>query len=144
MTANVPSGSQARHPSARAVGGHLRQPASRVAEMLPGVVGLHRDIAVATVAFRGDQSRSQWEFAQAYGLSETLVRAIEAGEVSGDGLPAPLRVLTSIADLAARLGLAPVMELARPTRLGPDSGVSADGAWREGYRAPHHRPRGVQ
>ena len=144
MTAHVSSGSKTRHPSARAVGGHLQQPASRVAGMLPGVVGHHRDIAVATMAFRGDQARSQWEFAQAYGLSERVVRAIESGEVSAGGLPAPLRVLTSIPDLADRLGLAPVVELAHPTRLLPDPGPGRDDNWQGGYGAPHSRPTGVE
>ena len=143
MTATGPVGSKSRHPSARSVGGHLRQPASRVAEMLPGVTGHHRDIAAAAVAFRGDQGRSRWEFAQAYGLSEAVVRAIEAGEVGGDRLPTPLRVLTSIVDLAHRLGLAPVVELAGAGR-GPGAADAGEAAWPGGYGAHHRRPSGVQ
>lgn len=144
MTAHASSGSKTRHPSARTSGGHLQQPARRVAGMLPGVEGNHRDIAVATMAFRGDQARSQWEFAQAYGLSERAVWAIEAGEVSAGGLPAPLRVLTSILDLASRLELASVVELARPARLLPDRDTGRHDTGQDGYGATHRRRSGVE
>lgn len=107
MNASPSRGERGRHPSARSSGGNLAQPARRVAEVLPNVVGPHRGVAVAAVAVRGQQGRSRAEFAWAYGVSEQQVEQVEHGEVSPASLPAPLRLLTPIEPLAAVLDASP-------------------------------------
>ncbi len=98
------AGSRRRHPSARRSGDHLAGPASRLASVLAFPPGPHPQVAAAMLAVRGSQARSLDRFAAAYGMSAAEAAAIERGEVGADRLPAPLRLLTPIPDLARQLG----------------------------------------
>ncbi|MBA3283417.1 MAG: hypothetical protein H0U29_14420 [Acidimicrobiia bacterium] len=96
-------GGRARHPSARARGGHLTGPVARLAPMLAPGCGPHRDVAWAVVAVRGAEGRSPAAFRAAYGLAAEDLDALEDGRIGLGDLPATLRVLTPVVALARAL-----------------------------------------
>jgi hypothetical protein len=102
-----------RHPAARARGADLARSAElllrRESGAALGVTGPERAVAVAALAWRGQQQRTRAEFAAAYGIGEGEVAEIESGCVAADDLPAVLRLLTPLESIAHRLSLGPAV-----------------------------------
>ncbi|MEZ5177041.1 MAG: hypothetical protein R2746_01835 [Acidimicrobiales bacterium] len=100
-------GARRRHPAGRPQGTHLVGPLQRLVDALPEPRGPHWEVAFAVMAVRGSQARSRTRFAVAYGLSDDVVRRLEAGAVPLADVPAPLRALTPVELLVHELGRLP-------------------------------------
>lgn len=89
------------HPAARARGGHLVGTARALEPLLDRGTGPNWSVALATLAVRGSQGRTRESFAAAYGVGVEVVEALENGQVPFAQIPAPLLVLTPMADVLA-------------------------------------------
>jgi hypothetical protein len=96
-------GARRRHPSARAQRPDLQPLATRLTAGFAHLHLEHPEVAAAAVLARGATGRTIEGFARGHGLAPEVVAAVEAGDVPGDQVPVPLRLLTPFGAVHARL-----------------------------------------